>query len=87
MREEVDSWWNLDRLMGIRNNCLYLSFDGKGKPVMPKKSVDFELAAILVYVAGVAIATLDEYIVGLPADWAKSIFDRTELFRSRFLAE
>jgi len=87
VREEVDSWWNLDRLMGIRNSCLYLSFDGKGKPVIPKNSVDFELATILVYVAGVAIATLDEYIAGLPVDWAKSIIDRAELFRSRFLAE
>ena len=46
-----------------------------------------ELASILVYVAGVAIATLDEYIAGLPADWAKSIFNRAELFRSRFIGE
>lgn len=87
VRKEVDPWWDLDRLMGIRNSCLYLSFDGKGKPVIPKNSVDFELASILVYVAGVAIATLDEYIAGLPVDWAKSILDRAELFRSRFLAE
>ncbi len=87
VREEVDSWWDIDRLMGIRNSCLYLSFDGKGNPVIPKNSVDFELASILVYVAGVAIATLDEYIAGLPVDWAKSIIDRAELFRNRFLAE
>ncbi len=87
VREEVDSWWDIDRFMGIRNSCLYLSFDGKGKPVIPKNSVDFELASILVYVAGVAIATLDEYIAGLPVDWAKSIIDRAELFRNRFLAE
>ncbi|GAH63347.1 unnamed protein product, partial [marine sediment metagenome] len=59
----------------------------KGNPVIPKNSVDFELASILVYVAGVAIATLDEYIAGLPVDWAKSIIDRAELFRNRFLAE
>jgi len=38
-----------------------------------------------VYIAGIALAELDEYISGFPQAWKKSILEVTDTFRQQYL--
>lgn len=83
--EEIRSWWVTDRLMELRNDCLYLNYDNNNQVTTPQKAVDIQQAALLVYIAGIALAELDEYISGLPSGWKQSMLKANEEFRSKFL--
>lgn len=85
LQEEVDSWWDTNALMRIRNDCLYLRYDSNNQVTTPKKAIDIKLAALLVYIAGIALAELDEYITGLPSGWKKSILEDNKEFRKQFM--
>lgn len=84
-KREVDSWWDTNKLMKIRNNSLYLRYYGKNQVVEPKRAIDIQLAALLVYVAGLSLAELDEYITGFPSGWKKSILEVTDAFCQQYL--
>ena len=84
-KSEIDSWWDADKLMKIRNDCLYLRYGRNNQVTTPQKAIDIELAALLVYTAGVTIAELDEYISGLPSGWKKSILEVANIFRQGYL--
>lgn len=59
-QKEIESWWDTDRLMKIRNNCLYLRYDRNNQVTTPEKAIDNVLAALLVYTAGVAMAEIGQ---------------------------
>lgn len=84
-KQEIESWWDTNKLMRIRNDCLYLRYGSNNHVTAPEKSIDIKLAALLVYIAGVAMAELDEYISGLPSDWKESILKANKEFRKRFM--
>lgn len=85
LQEEVDSWWDTKKLMKLRNDALYMSVDKSKQLKPPIKTVSAELAALLVYIAGLALAELDDYISGLPSGWKKSIIKATKGFRKQFM--
>ena len=84
-KKEIESWWDTNKLMRIRNNCLYLRYGSNNQVTTPKKAIDIKLAALLVYIAGIALAELDEYITGLPSGWKKSILEDNKEFRKQFM--
>ena len=84
-KREVDSWWDTNKLMRIRNDCLYLRYGSNNQVTTPKKAIDIKLAALLVYVAGLSLAELDEYITGFPSGWKKSILEVTDAFHQQYL--
>lgn len=86
-KREVDSWWDTNKLMKIRNNSLYLRYHRNNQVAIPRRGIDIQLAALLVYVAGLSLAELDEYINGFPSGWKKSILAVTDMFRRQHLRE
>lgn len=84
-KQEIESWWDANTLMKIRNDCLYLRYDSNNQVTTPEKAIDIQLAALLVYIAGVALAELGEYISGLPSGWKKSILKTNKEFHKQFM--
>jgi len=79
-------WFSdVEKLVRIRNRSLYLSFNNAGKFTTPDQAIDVENAALLVYLAGIAMAELEEFISGVEATWAAQILKSAEEFRTQFL--
>lgn len=85
-RNEVWSWIaEPAKLVRLRNNCLYFRFHRSGNLTVPEQAVEANRAALAVYLAGMAIAELQEYISGLTPDWATGIRRSAEAFRLQHL--
>ena len=82
---EIDSWWDTDQLLKLRNDSLYMKFNKSEKLITPKKVISVERAALLVYVAGIALAELEEYISGFPSGWKESTLRVVKQFLKRYL--
>jgi len=81
-RNEVWSWIaEPEKMVRLRNDCLYLRFHKGGNLTVPEQAVGMNHAALIVYLAGMAIAELQEYISGLTPDWAMGIRRSAETFR------
>jgi len=52
---------------------------------VPEQAVGANRAALAVYLAGIAIAELQEYISGITPDWAMGIRRSAEAFRLEHL--
>lgn len=85
-RNEVWSWIaEPEKLVRLRNDCLYFRFHRSGNLTVPEQAVGANRAALAVYLAGMAIAELQEYISGLTPDWATGIRSSAEAFRLQHL--
>ena len=84
-QDEVWSWIGADGLPRMRNDSLYIRFNKKGQLFIPEQAVEGKRVPLLVYMAGVALATLDDYITGVPASWANSISQAAQEFRRQCL--
>ena len=85
--EEVESWWDTKKLMQLRNDALYINIGKNEEMRTPAAVISAKQAALLVYIAGVALAELDEYISGLPSGWKKSVLEISDTFRQQYLKE
>ena len=85
LQEEVDSWWDTEKLMKLRNDALYINLEKNNQLRTPRNVISAEQAALLVCVAGISLAELDDYISGLPSGWKKSIIKATKGFRKQFM--
>lgn len=84
-QDEVASWFDTTKLIRIKNDGIYLRFTKSGHVSTPEERIDVDQAALLVYMAGVAVAELNDYIEGLAPGWAGSILQAAEAFRAQFL--
>ncbi|GAI36741.1 unnamed protein product [marine sediment metagenome] len=87
LQDEVESWWDFKKLMKIRNRCLYLRYSRNKQVTTPEKVINSNLAALLVCVAGIALAELEDYICGLPEGWKTSVLEANNAFRQQYLEE
>ena len=85
-RNEVWDWIaEPKKLVRLRHDCLYFRFSRSGNLTMPEQAVEENRAALAVYLAGMALAELQEYISGLTPDWATGIRRSAETFRQQHL--
>jgi AbiV family abortive infection protein len=85
-RNEVWDWIaEPKKLVRLRHECLYFHFHRSGNLMVPEQAVEANRAALVVYLAGMAIAELQEYISGLTPDWATGIRRSSETFRQQHL--
>ena len=79
--------WNTKELLKLRNNALYMKIDKNEQPKIPKDIIDANQVALLVYIAGIALAELGNYIVGFPTGWGKSILEVATRFRQQYIED
>ncbi|MFC2010140.1 AbiV family abortive infection protein [Chloroflexota bacterium] len=85
MQKKTRWWWNTKALLKLRNDALYMNLDKNERLKTPKNRITNKQAALFVYVAGIALAELDEYISGFTPGWKESILRVTDAFRQKYL--
>lgn len=80
-QDEVWSWATQGKLTRLRNSSLYLRFR-RDRFTAPNQAIEKQLAGLLVFMAGVAMASLDDYVEIEDSKWAERIARETEDFRA-----
>ena len=84
LQEEIDSWFDTNRPMQLRNDALYTRVNKQGRITTPDQMSQRSRAALHVYLADFAAVALGEY-VDLERSWVESVLQRAENFGTQHL--